>query len=459
MARSRATRAATTSTRPTPARRADSRWGRPRRRRAGTARGRASWRRSASSSRPSRRRRPGRSTTAACSTSTVPTGSASSWPTRSRSSRRGSKRERARSRIGPCDPSTQGGDAVRPTTGMMLVIALATGAAPAARGAEVGACATARVSRDALAESFHCNMDLRLATRPPVLLVPGTALEPDENFGWNYVPALDAKGWPVCTVEPPDHTLADIQLSAQHVAFAIREAFRLSGFKVQVIGFSQGGMIPRWTLRFFPDTRQKVEELISLSGSHHGAIGADLFCGPFATPDPSGVVGCEAAIWQQGTASAFIGALNDGFETVPGVDYTAIYTIFDDVLFENASPAPTSALAEEGANVVNVTLQELCPANTANHRAIGTYDPVGWAIALDALAHPGPADPARVLDGNAPGASPICAETVMPGVDPSNFAAGLALYDGAVASALGGGAHLTEEPPLACSTRGSRPRR
>jgi hypothetical protein len=171
------------------------------------------------------------------------------------------------------------------------------------------------------------------------------------------------------------------------------------------------------------------------------------------------VVGCEAAIWQQGTASAFIGALNAGYETVPEVDYTAIYTLFDDVLFENGGPTPTSALAEEGPNVANITLQDVCPANTANHRAIGTYDPVGWAIALDALTHDGPADLARVLAGNAPGASPVCAETVMLGVDPGTFASGLASYDTAVATALADGAHLEEEPALACYPSGGGPRR
>ena len=344
------------------------------------------------------------------------------------------------------------------TSSGILAIALAAGGLFIARGAEAD-CDDVHASHDALRAGFQCNMDLQQAQRPPVLLVPGTTLLPEENYAWNYVPALDALGWPVCTVEMPEHALANIQLSAEHIEYAIREAYRLSGYKVQIIGFSQGGMAPRWSLRFSPDTRQKVEELISLSGSHHGAIGADLFCGPFATPDPNGILGCEAALWQQGTSSAFITALNAGYETVPEVDYTAVYTLFDDVLFENGGPTPTSALRDVAANVVNITLQDVCPANTANHRAIGSYDPVGWAIALDALENAGPASLARILGGGAPGSSPVCAEAVMPGVDPGNLAANLAAYDLAVGTALGNGTHLTEEPALACYTRGGRPRR
>ena len=202
-------------------------------------------------------------------------------------------------------------------------------------------------------------MDLRSAQRSPVLLVPGTTLTPDENFDWNYVPALDAMGWPVCTVELPEHALGDIQLAAEHVAYAIREAWRLSGHKVQVIGFSQGGMVPRWALRFSPDTRHKVDDLISLSGSNHGGLIGDLFCGPFAEPDPSGVLGCEPAWWQQRPESAFITTLNAGYETVPEVDYTAAYTLFDDVLPENGTSTPTSVLKTGGSNVVNISLQDV----------------------------------------------------------------------------------------------------
>jgi hypothetical protein len=301
-------------------------------------------------------------------------------------------------------------------------------------------------------------MDLRSAPRSPVLLVPGTTLKPDENFSWNYLSALDALGWPVCTVELPEHALGNIQTAAEHIGFAIREAWRLSGYKVQVIGFSQGGMAPRWTLRFSADTRHKVEDLISLSGSHHGGLIADLLCGPFAVPDPGGVMGCEAAFWQQRPESAFITTLNAGYETVPEVDYTAIYTLFDDVLFENGTSAPTSVLTDGGRNVVNISLQEVCPANTADHRAIGTHDPVGWAIALDALEHEGPASLARILGGGVPGSSAVCAETLMPGVDPSSMASNLERYDEAIGTALFNGTHATAEPPLACYTRGNGPR-
>ena len=319
-------------------------------------------------------------------------------------------------------------------------------------------CDNPQVKRSALRASFSCNMDLTDADRSPVLLVPGTTLKPDENFAWNYIPALDAMGFPVCTVEMPDNALASTQQSGEHITYAIREAYRLSGHKVQVIGFSQGGMAPRWPLRFNPDTRQKVDDMISLSGSHHGALVVDLLCGPIAVPDPNGVVGCEAGLWTQGSNSDFINALNADYETVPEVDYTAVYTLFDDVLFSNGGAEPTSELRAEGENVTNITLQEVCPGNFADHTAIGTYDPVGFAIALDALQHDGPANLDRLLEGGIPGSQGLCAALFMPGIDPATFVDDLLAYGAASGSALANGAHLTEEPLLPCYANGKGPK-
>lgn len=347
-----------------------------------------------------------------------------------------------------------------------VVIGAAAGMclASVADAAKPQQCSNQRPDRHALAAALQCNMDLRDAARSPVILVPGTTLTPGINWSWNYVPALDAMGWPVCTVELPDNALADIQTSAEHVVYAIREAYRLSGHRVQIIGFSQGGMVPRWALRFSPDTRRKVDDLISLSGSHHASLTAEPLCsGAFAGPDQNGVVGCEPAIWQQVFDSDFITALNRNYETVPEVDYTAAYTHFDDVLISNQPGVPTppsSELRDGGDNVANLALQDVCPSNMANHRAIGTFDPVGYAIALDALTHPGPASLERLLDGGAPGMPSVCAETYMPGVDPANVEANLADHDAHSFQALFvDGEHLTKEPAPRCYTRGEGPKR
>ena len=142
--------------------------------------------------------------------------------------------------------------------------------------------------------------------------------------------------------------------------------------------------------------------------------------------------------------------MNENFETVDSVDYTSIYTTFDDVLPSNGGPNPTSELRAEGDNITNITLQELCPLNVANHTAIGTFDNVGWTIALDALENDGPADLYRLLGGNVPGGSPACSVGFMPGVDFTTFADDIAAYGNTSFLSIANGTHTLEEPPLSC---------
>jgi len=85
---------------------------------------------------------------------------------------------------------------------------------------------------------------------------------------------------------------------------------------------------------------------------------------------------------------------------------------------------------------------------------MGTYDPVGWALALDALTHPGPADPARI-------SRRVCASPLMPGVDPLTFPADYAAFGAFIASSVAHAPEVSAEPPLRCYVfaRGCRSQR
>ncbi|HEX4872469.1 MAG TPA: hypothetical protein VFV27_09170 [Nevskiaceae bacterium] len=300
-------------------------------------------------------------------------------------------------------------------------------------GAGDRVCAARSSSLAAREAALSCWGDLAGSPRAPVLLVPGTTLDPASNFDWNYLPALRALDWPHCTVELPDQAMGDIAVAAEFVAHGISQAAARSGRRVQVVGYSQGGLVPRWAFKYFPETRAQVEELISLSGSHHGTVIAEPTClGQ----------GCAPAIWQQSDRSALIAALNEGGETYPEIDYSALYTFFDEVVVPNTPPAPSSALAG-GENVVSLALQTVCPANVADHLAIGSYDAVAWALVLDALSHPGPVDPARIDPA-------VCAQPLMPGVNPQTFAADYLRYLNTVQTTLRESPRVPAEPALPC---------
>jgi triacylglycerol esterase/lipase EstA (alpha/beta hydrolase family) len=284
-----------------------------------------------------------------------------------------------------------------------------------------------------LRDALRCSDKLASATRPPVLLVAGTTLNPQVEFSWNWEPALSSLGWPHCSVTLPNDGMSDIQVAGQYVVYAIRRMHRESGRRVDIVGHSQGGMVPRWALRFWPDTRRMVGDLVGLSPSNHGTVDAVGAC----------TFGCAPSFWQQRTGSNFLRALNSYQETFPGISYSNVYTRTDEVVVPNLGPAASSSLHGGGGQITNVAIQDVCPLDTSEHLAVGTYDNPAYALAIDALTHAGPASPTRV-SGSA------CARAFMPGVDPSTFAVDYGRELAFIAKEIATYPHVSREPPLAC---------
>ena len=273
-----------------------------------------------------------------------------------------------------------------------------------------------------LAASVHCTANVRNAKREPVVLLSATGVDTDDNFSWNYEPALAAAGIPFCTSDQPGRAATntgDIQQRGDYIVHAIRYASRLSGRRVAVLGHSQGGMAMRWALRFWPDTRPLVEDVIGMAGSNHGS-----------TESETCAHGCTPADFQQQAGTDFEAALNSRQETFVGIDYTEVYTHLDATETPNADDTGVSSVHGPG-RITNVATQDVCPANTADHLTIGTTDPVTYALVIDALGHRGPASPSRI-DAAA------CAQEAQP---PPGKARPVVAADFPP---------VTAEPPLAC---------
>lgn len=300
------------------------------------------------------------------------------------------------------------------------------------------------VPPDKLDASLHCDADVKDAKVEPVLLNPATGVTVEQNFSWNYERALAMLHIPFCTYDAPQHTLGDIQVSGEYLVHAIRATAALAGRKIAVVGHSQGGMSMRWALRFWPDTRALVDDVIGFSGSNHGTTVGQGDCA---------AGGCPAAVWQQGAGANFIKALNSGAETFPGISYTEIYTHTDEVVQPNSGANASAALHTGGGQITNVATQDVCPTDTDEHLMVGTVDPTAYALAVDALTHPGPADPRRI-------GTTSCAMAYQPGVDPANADMYLQILEGApglaAVSTPGvnavGVPELPAEPALACYT-------
>jgi triacylglycerol esterase/lipase EstA (alpha/beta hydrolase family) len=277
-----------------------------------------------------------------------------------------------------------------------------------------------------LSANFRCTAgDPAKAT---VLLLPGTTVNTDEDFGWNYAQAFQLDKRSYCTLDLPDRTMADIQVAAEYVVAAIRTIYRQDKHKIAILGHSQGGMISRWALKYWPDTRAMVDDLIGMAPSNHGTQLADWMCNP----------DCAPAIWQQRTNAAFIEALNTGPETWAGVSYTVIYSPTDGVII----PPERSKLTTGQGEIANIAVNEACPGHFTDHLSIGTYDPVAYGLVEDALNNPGPASAQRFDDA-------YCTAFTQPGVNQEFAIVHFSRASSAVAATILLTPHVPAEPQTA----------
>ncbi len=141
-----------------------------------------------------------------------------------------------------------------------------------------------------------------------------------------------------------------------------------------MVGHSQGGMMPRWYMKFLGGAA-KVQNLVGLSPSNDGSDGApnESSDNPFTQYEQEY---CAACVDQAG-GSEFMTELNEGGDTLPGVDYTVIVTMYDVVV-----PYESSFL--DGPNVRNIVLQDICPLDFSEH--LGTaFDPIAMQLVKNAL--------------------------------------------------------------------------
>jgi hypothetical protein len=191
-------------------------------------------------------------------------------------------------------------------------------------------------------------------------------------------------------------------------------------------------MIGRWALKYWPETRAMIDDYVALDPSNHGTLDAYPVC----------AAGCAPSIWQQQTGSRFLRALNTGPETFAGIDYTVAYSRTDEVVTPNLDAHGSSALRGGDGAIANVAVQEICPLDLSEHLAMGTYDPVGYALFSDALTHPGPASKARISRS-------VCARLFLPGVQSSTFATNFANVGLTAGQQILTYPHVSREPAVA----------
>lgn len=230
----------------------------------------------------------------------------------------------------------------------------------------------------------------------PVVLVHGTFA--DMSNSWQAIsPLLKNNGYCVFALNYGDYNgsgavgvygIDDIRVSAGELnAFVDKVRTATGAAEVDIVGHSQGGMMPRYYLKYLGGAAE-VRALVGLSPSNHGTTVAGIgILARFFPGGPQFTGALCPACEQQIVGSAFLAELNSGGDTVPGVDYTVIQTRYDTVV----TPYTSSFLS--GPNVKNILLQNQCILDLGDHLSM-PYDHIVGADVLTALD---PANPRKFL--------------------------------------------------------------
>ncbi|MFF4216386.1 esterase/lipase family protein [Streptomyces nondiastaticus] len=209
----------------------------------------------------------------------------------------------------------------------------------------------------------------------PVVLVHGTLGNATDNW-LVMAPYLVKRGYCVFSLDygklpgvPVFHGLGPIDKSAEELSAYVDKVRAATGAdKVDMVGHSQGGMMPRYYINFLGGA-SKVNHLIGLAPSSHGTTMMGLTKLMDSVPGARKALGGMAqGLTDQALGSDFLNRLNGSPDTMPGVEYSVIATKYDQVV----TPHGTNFLS--GPNVRNVMLQDLCPVDFSEHISIGSVD-------------------------------------------------------------------------------------
>jgi triacylglycerol esterase/lipase EstA (alpha/beta hydrolase family) len=227
----------------------------------------------------------------------------------------------------------------------------------------------------------------------PVILTEGTfasmynsfgAISPDlvNNgycvYAFNYGQTIPFSGF---------YAMGSIASSAAQLSAEVNTVLSETGAtKVDIVGWSQGGMMPRYYINDLGGAA-KVNMLVGFAPSNYGtnldgvvSLVADI--GALGVTTTLLSVTCEACV-EQFQGSSFLSSLNQT-PTAAGVKYVVIETADDDVV----TPY-TNAFLPVAANVQDITLQTQCPQDASDHISI-PYDSNALQDMVNALGPDSP---------------------------------------------------------------------
>ncbi|MBE4736405.1 MULTISPECIES: esterase/lipase family protein [Streptomyces] len=267
---------------------------------------------------------------------------------------------------------------IRPLAALSLAVAATLVPGTAAQAADAAA-APSRGWND-----YSCEPSS--AHPRPVVLVHGTFANSVDNW-LGLAPYLVNRGYCVYSLDYGQlpgvaffNGLGPIDRSAQQLdAFVDRVLAATGAAEADLVGHSQGGMMPRYYLKFLGGAAE-VNALVGIAPSNHGTTlnGLTQLLDHF--PGAGDLLSTATpALADQVVGSPFLTKLNAGGDTVPGVTYTVLATRYDEVV------TPYRSQFLDGPNVRNIVIQDLCALDLSEHAAIGLLDRIAFHEVVNAL--------------------------------------------------------------------------
>ena len=232
----------------------------------------------------------------------------------------------------------------------------------------------------------------------PVVLVIATLS--DEGANWvSLSPLLANAGYCVYSFNYGETDLSDfgridalnyIEHSAEELSSYVNKVLSETGAsKVDLVGHSQGGMMPNYYLKFLGGAA-KVNELVGLAPSNHGTTedGIVTLLNEFpwapGLADLIDFIGAPSLVQQEEGSTFMTKLFGSGEPVQAGVKYVVIETDHDEVV----TPYTNAFLS--GSNVTNILIQEQCPTDPVEHIGMASDSPVLQNVLNQLSASPNP---------------------------------------------------------------------
>ncbi|KAH7059162.1 putative secreted lipase [Linnemannia elongata] len=216
----------------------------------------------------------------------------------------------------------------------------------------------------------------------PLVLVHGLSANAIDN--WFYMaPRFVAKGYCVFALSygqlhgiPIVYGLDKMENSAQQLSDYVDRVLKATNTtQVDILGHSQGSIMPRYYLRFLGGA-PKVYKFAAIGSIQYGTniLGLVNLLTPLGLYDPIKAVFDTVCLscFQFLENSEFIKNLNAGGDTVPDVKYLMITSKLE----ETVTPYTNGFLRDKSPNVKNVVLQnDYCSLDVSEH-ALQAVDPI-----------------------------------------------------------------------------------